>query len=716
MNHATMSASKSRAIWIIAMLFITSISFAQSTVRNPVMEHCTGTWCQFCPAGDQIIENIKAATPNVIMIAYHGPSTSSDPFDQFNGNGIIGQMGFTAYPTACIDRNTTLLSRGSWASQVALRASTPATVDINVTRSYDVGTRTFDATIDFTALTNLNGNFRYSVVLMEDGLVWGQTGTGGGPNYIHYDTVRDMMNGANGSEVITGAWNQGDVVTKTLSRVVPVMPSPSPDIIPDSCHVAVFIFEENAIFRSSEIHQGVSMDLIAPDYLASWNSSAKDFLGSASATAQNTVVLRNDGLNQDTYTVGLSFDGPATWTQEFTTVNGTFPIGQTDQLTLDAGDSTIITVSVAAGGAVGYGRTSVEFTSQILPANNGSIDLNFTTHGVPILLVDDDGGKDYQDYLVTSLQNNSADYGVVTSSVATAAGADLGNYGMVMWMAGTTVPCLDESEMTTLKTYLDNGGGLYVSGLDLAYYMADPASGYSTPASQDFLTNYLHANYETRRVFLTIMEGVSGDAISDGIGQMNVTGGTGASTISFSGNKFANRIAAADGNASPVFSFFTRPTEYSGIKAEHNGAGLNGKSLMTTFGFESIAEQADRDLVAERIVSWLTPITGIGDDINPGTNVETFSLHGNYPNPFNPSTTIVYSLPVGALDAGASLVIYNQLGQQVRTMKNIAQTAGTHEVVWDARDDAGSNVASGIYIYRLTHGSSQASQKMLLLR
>ena len=270
--------------------------------------------------------------------------------------------------------------------------------------------------------------------------------------------------------------------------------------------------------------------------------------------------------------------------------------------------------------------------------------------------------------------------------------------------------------MNTLKTFLDNGGNLYINGLDLAYYLGDANSGYFTSASEDFLNNYLHVDYMTRRIYVTIMEGITGDPITDGIGQVDLTGGTSAGTISFTGQKLANRINPADANATQAFSFFTRSTDYSMIRADHLGLGQNGKVVTATFGFEAIASQADRDLIAERIVNWLTPVTGIGDDIRPATDIATFELHGNYPNPFNPSTTIVYSLPTGAVDSDVSLVIYNQLGQQVRTISSMAQTAGTHEVVWDARDDNGAAVASGVYIYRLTQGANQQSQKMLLLR
>ncbi len=90
-----------------------------------------------------------------------------------------------------------------------------------------------------------------------------------------------------------------------------------------------------------------------------------------------------------------------------------------------------------------------------------------------------------------------------------------------------------------------------------------------------------------------------------------------------------------------------------------------------------------------------------------------YALEQNVPNPFNPSTTIDYRLP----EAGdVQIVIYNLLGQEVRTLVQETMDAGFHSVVWDGTDAFGKQVASGIYIYRMSVGDITKVQRMMLLK
>lgn len=106
-------------------------------------------------------------------------------------------------------------------------------------------------------------------------------------------------------------------------------------------------------------------------------------------------------------------------------------------------------------------------------------------------------------------------------------------------------------------------------------------------------------------------------------------------------------------------------------------------------------------------------VTSVGDEGDPAVP-ESFSLSQNYPNPFNPETAIKYQI---SRSAEVTLRIYNLLGQEVRTLVNKQQAAGAYTVQWDGKDNAGRQVASGIYIYRLKAGNDfKTSKRMLLLR
>ncbi|MCE5252557.1 T9SS type A sorting domain-containing protein [bacterium] len=90
-----------------------------------------------------------------------------------------------------------------------------------------------------------------------------------------------------------------------------------------------------------------------------------------------------------------------------------------------------------------------------------------------------------------------------------------------------------------------------------------------------------------------------------------------------------------------------------------------------------------------------------------------FALLGNYPNPFNPSTTIEFTLP----EAGfADLVIYSITGQKVRELVSDYMTEGRHSSVWDSRDDFGQPVSAGVYVSRLRMNGTAASIKITLMK
>jgi len=93
--------------------------------------------------------------------------------------------------------------------------------------------------------------------------------------------------------------------------------------------------------------------------------------------------------------------------------------------------------------------------------------------------------------------------------------------------------------------------------------------------------------------------------------------------------------------------------------------------------------------------------------------VTATALHTNYPNPFNPTTTIKFDI---ATPSHTSLEIYNVKGQKVKTLIDGSYGVGKHQVVWNGKDDSGNDVGGGIYFYRLNAGDYTSIRKMLLLK
>jgi hypothetical protein len=113
--------------------------------------------------------------------------------------------------------------------------------------------------------------------------------------------------------------------------------------------------------------------------------------------------------------------------------------------------------------------------------------------------------------------------------------------------------------------------------------------------------------------------------------------------------------------------------------------------------------------IREYIPSIASDFTGEEDGLLPAE----FSLHQNFPNPFNGTTRIPYSLP---FRAAVTFMVYNLLGEQVFCQSLAAQTAGEHIIDWTGNDSEGKALPSGIYFYRLSAGQNQATRKMILLK
>jgi hypothetical protein len=102
--------------------------------------------------------------------------------------------------------------------------------------------------------------------------------------------------------------------------------------------------------------------------------------------------------------------------------------------------------------------------------------------------------------------------------------------------------------------------------------------------------------------------------------------------------------------------------------------------------------------------------TGVKD---PGIDGPIPGFYHNFPNPFNPSTTIYYKLNQSSR---VKLTIYNSIGEKIKTLYDAFQSAGEYKLSWDGTDDTGHPVSSGMYFNRLETQKTVLQKKMLLIQ
>ena len=275
------------------------------------------------------------------------------------------------------------------------------------------------------------------------------------------------------------------------------------------------------------------------------------------------------------------------------------------------------------------------------------------------------------------------------------------NYPVTVWYTGDlTDSVLTSTDQDSLMEFLDNGGRLFLTGQNIVENLSP---------SSTLLTGYLQVGYGGESSTVTARE-VDTNPITSGVGIFGLNGPGGAN------NQTSLDILNPAGNSEPALYYGISGEEVAALSVEDSLTGA--KIFLTGFGFEGIIDNNDRlskpyDLMA-RILNWFglnVAITGTEDE-KPVVAAE-FSLDQNFPNPFNPSTTISFSITE---DADVTLVVYSILGNKVATVYSGRAGMGKHEFEWNGKNDSGTAVASGIYLYRLEVGVNSLTRKMLLLK
>ncbi|UCB53394.1 MAG: M6 family metalloprotease domain-containing protein [Candidatus Zixiibacteriota bacterium] len=370
--------------------------------------------------------------------------------------------------------------------------------------------------------------------------------------------------------------------------------------------------------------------------------------------------------------------------------------------------------------APGFPDKKVTFTFHIC-GNAGAYCTNLEEDaniGPPeVLLVDDDdhtsGGSNYVAVYEKALELCGAVYDVWDKQAKADRSVELSDYPIMVWYTGDhRTSLLSSQDVTDLKNYLDDGGKLFLTSQDAAEKLSS-----GTTSDSLFLADYLHAGYEG-----TCDKYLAREVLED---PMPETLYTFFSEVCAPANQTSLDVLTPEGSASPMMKYadgFTAPTDLvAGIKYAADfkvvlfGFGLEGVDSCGQGPFGHPASKPE--LVMQRVLNWLRGTSDVFDWEEEFVNrPREIHLSQNHPNPFNPSTSIQYSVYGRQRPAHTTLRVFNIIGQLVRTLVDEEKLPGAYSVTWDGKDEKGDQVSSGVYFYQLKAREQTETKKMVLLK
>lgn len=317
-----------------------------------------------------------------------------------------------------------------------------------------------------------------------------------------------------------------------------------------------------------------------------------------------------------------------------------------------------------------------------------------------------------------SIWDNSYYYESATNDAVLDGLVNLEDYFAVDYILGdesTADETFSYLEQNLIKSYLQNGGNLFVSGSELAWDLDYKGSS----SDKQFISNYLKIKYiadaPNNSPQTYYQASLLVNTVFNDFSTINFDNGSHGSIDV----KWPDVIQGTNGGK----SFLT----YEGFDSSYGSAGIYyegmfpsgtkiGKIVCMGFPLETIYKAESRTALMGDILDFYSDITDL-DEKDILTIPNKLNLYQNYPNPFNPITTIKYTVPTNVkrrmsnVETFIRLEVFDVLGREVTTLVNKKQKPGNYSVEFN-----GINLVSGIYYYTLSSDNFIETRKMMLLK
>ncbi len=399
--------------------------------------------------------------------------------------------------------------------------------------------------------------------------------------------------------------------------------------------------------------------------------------------------LFNVGTQSDTY--DLSFDTgalPGDWAAYIWDGDS---YETSLQVTLAPGADVSYWVAIETGSS-GGGKADLLIQSQGARTDDRSLSFSVITPDTEILLVDDDGGENFDsDLYGPAIDAHGRSWATWDRGSATLSSEILDYFDIVVWNCGFAFPTLDEDDRSALGAYLDGGGALFISGQDIGWDHNDQGGSAYT-----WFREYLHATFVADDTNDYTLDGIAGDPITDGL-SIIIQGGDGANN-----QEYPSDVDPYNGGET-IWAYST--TRNGGTRADTG----TYRTVYFSFGYEAINNATDRAVVMDRVLDWLNPDLTGAEDIP----ARALALSQNVPNPFNPKTDIRFQIGKAGQ---VKLEVFDVQGRLVKTLVDGHWGVGEHLVTWDGGNNAGHKSPSGLYFYKLSSDDGEQTRKMVMLK
>ena len=279
----------------------------------------------------------------------------------------------------------------------------------------------------------------------------------------------------------------------------------------------------------------------------------------------------------------------------------------------------------------------------------------------------------------------------------------LENYEAVFWFLGdesTYDETFNDFEQDLVKDYLVKGGKIFVSGSEIAWDLDHMGS----VEDKNFINEYLKAKYD-------LDDANSYEILGDSEGPFS------SLTLSYDDGSYG--VYEEDypdaflcvGGSIPALNYGNERIAATCFTGNVPNSEKISQVFLLGFPFETIYKESERIELVGMILDYFgfELIANQEDKINP----DRFTIYTNYPNPFNPVTTINYYI---SEDSRVNIEIYDLMGRSIKSLFNESQEAGYQSIKWNATNNRNEAVSSGLYLYTIQAQGSMQTSKMVLLK